>query len=80
MLAEPRIGRQLSHPNVCRLYDVVDVDGQHFLAMEEYVDGEDLASLLARVGHLPHGKALDIAACCWRTEGLAIRSSRTRPG
>ena len=53
-----RLGRQVSHPSVCRLYDVVEVDGQTFLAME-YVDGEDLASLLARIGRLPADKALD---------------------
>jgi serine/threonine-protein kinase len=60
LYAEVRIGRQVSHPNVCRLHDVVEVDGQTFLAME-YVDGEDLASLLARIGRLPPDKALDIA-------------------
>ena len=43
--AEVRIARQVSHPNVCRVYDIGEVDGQHFLSME-YVDGEDLASLL----------------------------------
>lgn len=60
LYAEVRIGRQVSHPNVCRLYDVVEFEGHHFLAME-YVDGEDLASLLARIGRLPPDKALDIA-------------------
>jgi serine/threonine-protein kinase len=60
LYSEVRIGRQVSHPNVCRLYDVVEVEGQTFLAME-YVDGEDLASLLARIGRLPGDKALDIA-------------------
>ena len=60
LYAEVRIGRQVSHPNVCRLYDVVEVEGHTFLAME-YVDGEDLASLLARIGRLPPDKALDIA-------------------
>lgn len=60
LYAEVRIGRQVSHPNVCRLYDIVEVEGQTFLAME-YVDGEDLASLLARIGRLPPDKALDIA-------------------
>src|SRR6266540_676844 len=57
---EVRLGRQVSHPNVCRLYDVADWEGNPFLAME-YVDGEDLASLLRRIGKLPHDKALDIA-------------------
>ncbi len=58
--AEVRIARQVSHPNVCRVYDVGEVDGQQYLSME-YVDGEDLASLLKRIGHLPADKALDIA-------------------
>jgi serine/threonine-protein kinase len=60
LYAEVRIGRQVAHPNVCRLYDVVEVDGHTFLAME-YVDGEDLASLLSRIGRLPADKALDLA-------------------
>ncbi len=57
---EVRIARRVSHPNVCRVYDVGDVDGHTFFTME-YVDGEDLASLLRRIGRLPHDKATDIA-------------------
>ncbi len=57
---EARIGRQISHPNVCRLYDLVELDGLQCLTME-YVDGEDLASLLRRIGRLPADKAVDIA-------------------
>jgi predicted Ser/Thr protein kinase len=57
---EVRIARRVSHPNVCRVYDVGEVEGQTFFTME-YVDGEDLASLLRRIGRLPQDKALDIA-------------------
>jgi serine/threonine protein kinase len=57
---EVRIARRVSHPNVCRVYDVGDVGGHTFFTME-YVDGEDLASLLRRIGRLPGDKALDIA-------------------
>ena len=57
---EVRISRKVSHPNVCRVYDVGEVDGQTFFTME-YVDGEDLASLLRRIGRLPNDKAIDIA-------------------
>src|SRR5271157_1081153 len=39
--AEVRIARQISHPNICRVYDIGEVDGQPFISME-YVDGEDL--------------------------------------
>ncbi len=58
--AEVRNARQVSHPNVCRVYDIGEVSGQHFLTME-YIDGEDLASLLRRIGHLPADKALETA-------------------
>ena len=58
--AEVRNARQVSHPNVCRVYDIGEVDGKHFLTME-YIDGEDLASLLRRIGRLPADKALEAA-------------------
>ena len=57
---EVRMARQVSHPNVCRIYDIGQVDHQQFISME-YVDGEDLASLLRRIGRLPNDKALEIA-------------------
>ncbi len=60
LLAEVRNARTVSHPNVCRVYDVGEVRGRYFLTME-YIDGEDLASLLRRVGRLSPVKALEIA-------------------
>ncbi len=57
---EVRLARQVSHPNVCRVYDVGEEGGQTFLSME-YVDGEDLASLLRRIGRFPEDRALVIA-------------------
>ena len=60
LIAEVRNARNISHPNVCRVYDVGDVDGRYFLTME-YIDGEDLASLLRRIGRLPSTKALEVA-------------------
>jgi hypothetical protein len=59
-LSEVRLTRQISHPNVCRVYDVGEFDGQHFLSME-YIDGEDLRVLLRRIGRLPHDKGVQIA-------------------
>jgi len=58
--AEVRIARQVSHPNVCRVYDIGQAEGMPFISME-YVDGEDLASLLLRIGRLPADKALETA-------------------
>jgi serine/threonine-protein kinase len=57
---EVRIARQVSHPNVCRVYDIGEVDGEHFISME-YVDGEDLRSLLKRIGRVPEEGAVKIA-------------------
>jgi serine/threonine protein kinase len=70
---EVRVGRQLSHPNICRIFDIAEAGGHRFIAME-YIDGEDLASLLRRIGRLPPDKAAavvrDIAA------GLAAAHDR----
>jgi len=58
--SEVRLTRQISHPNVCRVYDIGEVDGQHFLSME-YVDGEDLQVLLRRIGRVSGDKGIEIA-------------------
>lgn len=71
LVAEVRNARTVSHPNVCRVYDIGELagpapsersesKGRLFLTME-YIDGEDLASLLRRIGRLPAAKALDVA-------------------
>jgi Protein kinase domain len=57
---EVRMARQVSHPNVCRVYDIGEVDGQLFLSME-FVDGEDLAASLRRVGRFPEERAIELA-------------------
>ena len=44
---EIRLGRRVSHPNVCRIYDLGTWNGHHFLTME-LVDGETLAERLMR--------------------------------
>lgn len=61
LIGEVRVGRQVAHRNVCRLYDLVEVEnGAPFITME-LVDGEDLASLLRRIGRLSGQKALSLA-------------------
>jgi serine/threonine-protein kinase len=57
---EVRTARQIAHPNICRVYDIGDIDGHLFLSME-LVAGEDLATSLRRIGRFPEDKALDIA-------------------
>ena len=57
---EVRIARQITNANVCRVYDIGEVEGQPYLSME-YIDGEDLGSLLRRIGRLPADKATEFA-------------------
>src|SRR5262249_39193235 len=57
---EVRTARDVSHPNVCRVHDIGEANGQLYLSME-YVDGEDLASSLRRIGRFPEDKAVEIA-------------------
>lgn len=59
LYGEVRMARQVSHPAVCRVWDVGEAEGQHFLSME-LVDGENLASLLRRIGRFPQDKAVEI--------------------
>jgi len=59
-LTEVRMSLRVTHPNICRAFDIGQIGGRNFLSME-YVDGEDLASLLRRIGRLPEDKAIEIA-------------------
>ena len=58
--AEVRNARQVSHVNVCRVFDIGEIDGRHFLSME-FVDGDDLSDLLTRVGRFTHERAVEIS-------------------
>jgi len=71
--AEVRTARQVSHPAVCRVWDIGEAEGLHFLSME-FVDGENLASLARRIGRFPLDKALDVARQI--AEGLAAAHAK----
>ncbi|MBK6465011.1 MAG: serine/threonine protein kinase [Myxococcales bacterium] len=48
LLHEARVAATLSHPNVCQTFDVGQVDGSYFIAME-HVHGEDLRSIVRQM-------------------------------
>lgn len=56
---EVRAAHRVSHPHVCRVHDIGEAGGRAFLSME-FVDGEDLESLLRRIGRLSEGKAIEV--------------------
>jgi serine/threonine protein kinase/tetratricopeptide (TPR) repeat protein len=57
---ELKLAREISHRNVCRMYDLNEEKGTHYITME-YIPGEDLKSTISRVGPLGSGKAVFIA-------------------
>jgi Tol biopolymer transport system component len=61
LAGEVRLAQKVTHPNVCRTYDLEDVDGRQVLKME-YVAGESLSARLAKAGGpLPVDETLRIA-------------------
>jgi len=59
ILSEVRLARQITHPAICRVFDVSEGEGEVFYSME-LVHGEDLATLVRRTGRLNSDKVIDI--------------------
>ncbi len=57
---ELKIARDISHKNICRMYDLGREAGNYFITME-YVSGEDLKSFIRRSRQLVVGTAIFIA-------------------
>jgi eukaryotic-like serine/threonine-protein kinase len=60
ILQEVRLARQITHPAVCRVFDVGEAGETIFYSME-FVAGEDLAALLKRTGRLTSERVIEIA-------------------
>src|SRR5262249_17281542 len=54
------LARQVTHPNVSRIFDVFDHGGTRFLTME-LLSGETLAERIERTGRLEEAEALPLA-------------------
>lgn len=56
---ELKFARKITNKNVCKMYDLNEHEGNHFITME-YVPGEDLKSFIKRSGQVSLGKAVAI--------------------
>jgi len=65
---ELKSARQISHKNVCRMFDIGRAEGAPYITME-YVLGEDLKRLIRKIGQMPSGRTVSIARQI--AEGLA---------
>ncbi len=74
--------RKLNHPNIVKMLDTVEEEGQHYLVME-YVGGGSLRDLLDRQPRLPIRRvleiALDLADALTRVHRLKITHRDIKP-
>jgi serine/threonine protein kinase/tetratricopeptide (TPR) repeat protein len=56
---EIRLARKIGHRNVCRMFDLGESEGAHFITME-YVHGEDLKNMIRMSGSLSLGMLLSV--------------------
>jgi photosystem II stability/assembly factor-like uncharacterized protein len=74
LLHEARAGSALNHPNICTVYEVVDIDGALYIAME-LIEGKPLSALIDATG-LPLDTVLrygaQIAAALGHAHGRRI--------
>lgn len=72
------LARQVTHRNIVRIYDLNEADGVKFITME-FIEGEDLRTILTQEGKLPPQEAVKIMlqACSGlqaaHTEGVIHR-------
>ena len=72
---EVKATAKLSHPHIVLAHDAAEADGIHFLVME-YVDGQDLASLVRQVGPLQLAVAVQYTLQAARGLEYAHRARR----
>ena len=69
---EARLASALDHPNICTIFDLNDIEGVHFIAMQ-YVDGKNVRELVS-------GRPLDLRSALsitiQVTDALAAAHSR----
>ena len=78
-LSEAKVAAQSSHPNVCQVFELGEIDGSYFIAME-YLEGVAL-SRFRRREHYPHAidPRLVVGLVAQTCEGLHDAHELTRP-
>ena len=72
-LREAQAAARVTHPNICRLYDIGEVDGRPFLVME-LLEGESMSERLGR-GPMPLAEALQVTLSVLSALAALHRSS-----
>jgi serine/threonine protein kinase len=72
-LREAQAAARVTHPNICRLYDIGEVDSRPFLVME-LLEGESMSECLGR-GPMPLAEALQVTLSVLSALAALHRSS-----
>src|SRR5262249_26303203 len=56
------LSRKVTHENVCRVFDLVEIEGEEFVSME-YLPGQTLKDIEEKERTLPLGRGLAVAEC-----------------
>ncbi len=72
-LREAQVAARITHPNICRLYDIGEIDGRPFLVME-LLEGESLSQRLER-GPIPLAEAMQVTLIVLSALAALHRSS-----
>ncbi len=73
-LGEARAAARLDHPDIVRIYDVGEDEGNHPYIVMEIVEGEDLKTSIRRDGPLSVNQALNLTRQICAGVGLAHRA------
>ncbi|MDF1563168.1 MAG: serine/threonine-protein kinase [Deltaproteobacteria bacterium] len=76
-LDELRIALELHHPNIGHIFDVGEIEGRYFLAME-HIEGRDLATVLQRLESADEFLPLEIWCEIGRKVAAALDHAHTR--
>ena len=77
LIDEAKIAVQLSHLNVCQIFDLGCIDGRYFIAME-FVDGRDLYQLLVRSSEAGISIPFDLIAFIGREMASGLHYAHTK--
>ena len=78
-LEEARLAATLNHPNVAHVYDVGEVDGQHFFTME-FVHGQDVRSIRHEMKKREEAVPLPISLAVIHGTAAALHYAHERTG
>jgi eukaryotic-like serine/threonine-protein kinase len=78
-LAEAKLTASLAHPNICQVFELGEIDGDYYLAME-YLEGVSLSRMVKKRVHRGLDLRMATGIACQALEGLQFAHRFRAPG